>query len=65
MISEKIKRSSHKNKQKRSDPSVGVHAAKKQKLDEKQPRKDESLATLIKSVKSKTAHFHGNKSKRQ
>ncbi|KAL4237596.1 pre-rRNA-processing protein esf1 [Mactra antiquata] len=63
IISEKIKRSYNKDRNKRSGVANDEENTKRQKLDEI-PKKDESLASLIKSVKSKTAHFHGNKSKR-
>lgn len=64
IISEKVKRKRHKNtagfKQTSNREQERV---KKPKLTDSVTVNDDNLASLIKSVKSKTRHFHSNKSK--
>ncbi|XP_053393712.1 ESF1 homolog [Mercenaria mercenaria] len=64
IITEKIKRSGKRDKNKVSLSSQENEQVKKPKLMDKQTIKDDNLASLIKSVKSKTKHFHSNKAKR-
>jgi len=52
-------------KLKRSKVNSGVdRQAKKVKLMDDSKPKEDSLASLVKSVKAKTKHFHSNKTKR-
>ena len=63
LISEKIKRSGKRDRKKMIDREE--EQVKKQKLmTNKQSTNEDNLASLIKSVKSKTKHFHSNKAKR-
>ena len=65
IIVEKLKRSQNKDKLKRSKVNSGVdRQAKKVKLMDDSKPKEDSLASLVKSVKAKTKHFHSNKTKR-
>lgn len=64
IIAEKLKRRNKKQKEKRTNKDKGVEQpAKKIKLDDSRPV-EESLASLVKSVKAKTKHFQSNKTKR-
>lgn len=65
IIAEKLKRSDKKQKKKRTHVVETVHEepVKKMKLDFEKPV-EESLASLVKSVKAKTKHFQSNKTKK-
>ncbi|XP_060581600.1 ESF1 homolog isoform X3 [Ruditapes philippinarum] len=64
LITEKIKRSGKRDKHKMTVSDREEEQVKKPKLINKQTTNEDNLASLIKSVKSKTKHFHSNKSKR-